>query len=324
MIENTVDIGRLCLLSGDVLEAVQQRVTIYGDPATAGRIVLVCHTLSGDSRASDWWAPLIGPGRLFDPAIDCVVCINVLGSCYGSTGPQDTPSFPDITIADMVHAQARALYAMGINHLDLVIGGSLGGMQALQWAISYPQRVEQAVVIAAYDYLSAQGIGFNALAREAITVDPARGLALARKIATLTYKSEAFLEARHGNRRNRDGGDLYDIEGYLDHLGRKFARRMAPAAYVTLTRAMDSFDLRNVDTICTNPTMLFVGISSDWLFVPSRVRDAAARLQRRGFRSHYAELQSTQGHDAFLSDADSLVQLLQSEGLGAVRRHDVA
>ncbi|MBC5816576.1 MAG: alpha/beta fold hydrolase [Candidatus Eremiobacteraeota bacterium] len=302
MIERTLDIGRLVLENGESLEAVKQHATIYGDQVTADKIVLVTHALSGNSRAADWWAPLIGPGRLFDPQHDCVICINTLGSCYGSSGPDDVRPFPTITVGDMVNAQARALHRLGINYIDIVIGGSLGGMQALQWALAYPRRVGTAIVIGAYDHFSAQGIALNALGREAIRNDPRDGLSLARKIAMLSYKSDELLEERHSNRIDRNGGSKYDVEGYLDYQGAQFASRMSAQSYVCLTKAMDAFDVRGYPIERTDPRLIFVGISSDWLFRPERVYEASLRMQARGFDARYVELTSRDGHDAFLSN----------------------
>ena len=317
MIETTLEIGRLGLRGGAALDGVKQRVTIYGDPGTAGEIVLVAHALTGNSRAADWWAPLIGRGRLFDPARECIICINALGSCYGSSGPGDASVFPAIEIADMVAAQAQALRRLGINYIDTVIGGSLGGMQALEWALAYPQRVGNAIVIGAYDHFCAHGIALNALAREAIQLDPQAGLGLARKIAVLSYKSDALLEERHANRSDRSGASKFDIEGYLDYQAALFSNRMSAASYVRLTNAMDAFDVRDYQIGSTAPRLLFAGISSDALFRPERVRDAAARFSSLGFDARYVEFDSIHGHDAFLADASRLSSLLWT-----MRSHD--
>lgn len=311
MIEHTINIGRLALVSGESLDAVQQRVTIYGDRHSAREIVLVTHALTGNSRAADWWASLIGPGRLFDPQRACIVCINALGSCYGSTGPSTTVGvFPTLAVTDIVNAQARALSFLGIERVDRVIGGSLGGMQALQWALSFPQRTGEAIIVGAYDYFSAQGIALNSVAREAIHLDPVRGPALARKIAMISYKSEALLEERHGNRLDRAGRDRFDIEGYLDYQGAIFSNRMDAASYVTLTRAMDRFDVRDARISERSVRLHFIGISSDWLFSPHLVERAAQRFARAGFDSRYSELVSAHGHDAFLSEGTRLAELV--------------
>ncbi|MFN2529073.1 MAG: alpha/beta fold hydrolase family protein [Candidatus Baltobacteraceae bacterium] len=321
MIETTLDIGRLTLENGESLDAVKQQATIYGDPVTADEIVLVTHALSGNSRAADWWAPLIGPGRLFDPLHECVICINALGSCYGSSGPGDVRSFPAITVGDMVNAQARALHLLGINYIDTVIGGSLGGMQALQWCLAYPRRVGTGIVIGAYDSFSAQGIALNALGREAIRNDPRDGVSLARKIAMLSYKSDELLEQRHANRRDRNGSSKYDVEAYLDYQGAQFAHRMNAQSYVCLTNAMDAFDVRDYPIKRTDPRLIFVGISSDGLFRSERVHEASLRMKARGFDARYAELASPDGHDAFLSNGAQLSAILSGERGFARRRH---
>ena len=312
MIEKTLEIGRLVLHSGETLDNVKQHTTIYGDMVAADEIVLVTHALSGNSRAADWWASLIGPGRLFDPARQCIIAINALGSCYGSSGPQSRRAFPAITVGDMVNAQARALNILGVNHVDVVVGGSLGGMQALEWSLAFPRRVGHAVVIGAYDHFSAQGIAFNALAREAIGNDPERGLSLARKIAMLTYKSDALLERRHGNRPDRSGTAGFDVEGYLQYQGSIFAQRMDAQSYIVLTDAMDHFDVRDRQTGTPHPKLTFVGISSDWLFRPERVQAAAEQFAQRGVDATYLEIHSDDGHDAFLTEGAQLTALLSA------------
>jgi homoserine O-acetyltransferase len=331
--ERTVAIGSLRLDGGETLPAVEQRVTIYGTPdADGSNVVFAAHALTGSSRIADWWPGLVGGKGLFDaPGLDgdgalfdspgwCVIGINALGSCYGSTGPQDD-AFPRITVRDIVAAQARALDELGIAHVAVTIGGSLGGMQALQWALDYPHRVGRAVVIGAHDHHSAMGIGLNAVQREALALDPIGGLRLARKIAMLSYKSEALLTKRHDRRPDRNGTPRFDVEGYLELQADRLASRMSPYAYATLTHAMDSFDVRNTsaadaaDDLAQHrrPKLTFVGISSDWLFRPQDVRAAAARFGARGFDSRYFELESDHGHDAFLADVPALAALLRPQ-----------
>ncbi len=167
---------------------VKQRVTMYGDER-ASRTALVLHALTGSSRVADWWPGIAGGEQpLFDAREWRIVGINALGSCYGSTGPANVPAFSRVTVRDVVRAQRLALRELGIERVDVAIGGSLGGMQALQWAIDAPQRIGRAVIVGAHDHHSAMGVAFNALQREAIALDPVRGLRLARKMATLTYK----------------------------------------------------------------------------------------------------------------------------------------
>lgn len=318
--ETTVAIGPLELSEGGRLDAVEQRVTIYGDRSLP--VVFVAHALTGSSRVAEWWPGMAGEGRLFDPNRFCIVGINTLGGCYGSTGPQTADPFPHVTVRDIVAAEARAFDALGIRELALIIGGSLGGMQALQWAFDFPQRVQHAVMLGAHDHQSAMGIALNAIQRDAIALDPALGLRVARKIAMLSYKSSALLRTRHDRRADRKGRFRFDVEGYLEHQADLFEARMDPRSYVALTRAMDSFDVRKpwFDKLTmTKVKLLFVGISSDWLFEPGDVRAAAERFARLGYDSQYRELQSNHGHDAFLAEPEALSALLSSApGLAAL------
>jgi homoserine O-acetyltransferase/O-succinyltransferase len=297
-----VAIGALDLDSGERIAGVSQRVTIYG---SGERTALVAHALTGSTRVADWWPQMIAPGAYLDARQWRVVGINALGGCYGST---PVPG-GRVSVRDIVRAERRALTQLGIDRLDVVIGGSLGGMQALQWAVDFPERVGRAVVIGAHDHHSAMGIALNALQREALEIDPQRGLRLARKIAMLTYKSEELLRERHDRRPDRFGIDRFDVEGYLEHQADLFERRMNAHAYATLTRAMDSFDVRN-SPAPNGPELLFVGISSDWLFRPQDVRAAAERLAALGANARYAELRSDHGHDAFLAEPQALAEII--------------
>lgn len=317
MRETTVSIGPFEFADGSRLDAVEQRVTTYGDPRS--RAVLVPHALTGSSRVSDWWGALAGPGKLLDPEQWFVIGINALGSCYGSTGPANVAAFPHVTVRDIVAAQARALDELGVDKLDLVIGASLGGMQALQWAIDFPHRVRSAVMVGSHDHQSAMGIALNAIQRDAIAIDPALGLRVARKIAMLSYKSDELFKQRHERRSDRKGVHRFDIEGYLEHQADVFERRMHPQSYVALTQAMDSFDVRGAEPADVSPELLFIGISSDWLFLPQDVRAAAERFARRGYRSGYREIESNHGHDAFLAEPEKLAALLRDLQVEAPR-----
>jgi len=339
VLEDDVSIGALELTSGDVVPDVVQRVTRYGAaPAADGaNVVLVSHALTGSSRVAEWWGGVVGEGALFDPAAWCVVGVNVLGGCYGSTGPPSLapdgrrwgPRFPVVTVADIVEAQRRALDALGMPKLRVAIGGSLGGFQALQWARAHGERVAHAIVVGAYDHLRAQGIAQNGAARDAIVLDPAfwdgwydeqpvRGLKLARAIATLTYKSEALFERRFANRPNRGGGDpsrrlgdRFDVEGYLDRQGDAFAARIDANSYRTLTRAMDLFDLRGHERPPGPTRLTFVGIEGDQLYPPEHVWACAARWAGAGWDAEYRHQRSEHGHDAFLAEAGELARLLR-------------
>ncbi len=309
--EQTVAIGPLRLDCGDTLTDVQQRVTTYGTPRSDGsNVVLVEHALTGSSAAAEWWPGIVGAGGLFDPADWFVVGVNALGSCYGSTGPATVEDFPRITVRDVVRAEVRALDALGIEQIAVVIGGSLGGMRALQWAAEDPERVRACVMVGAHDHHSPMGVALNALQREAIVLDPVRGVRLARKIAILTYKSEELLRVRHDRRPDRKGRPLFDVEGYLERQADVFEARMDGASYAALTHAMDSFDVRGLLN-ANAPKLIFVGISSDWLFRPQDVRAAATRCALSGCDAQYVELRSGHGHDAFLAEPAALKALLE-------------
>jgi homoserine O-acetyltransferase/O-succinyltransferase len=311
MREATIGIGALALECGATLADVRQRVTTYGTARGDGsNVVLVEHALTGSSRAADWWPGIVGEGGLFDPADWCVVGVNALGSCYGSTGPSSRDPFPRVTVRDIVRAEIRALDELGIRRIAAVIGGSLGGMRALQWALEAPERVRVCVAVGAHDHHSAMGVALNALQREAIALDPTRGVRLARKIAMLTYKSEELLRERHDRRADRMGRPLFDVEGYLERQADIFEARMDGASYAALTHAMDSFDVRE-RLRAPAPQLVFVGISSDWLFRPQDVHAAAARCANAGCDARYLELRSEHGHDAFLAEPAALKALLQ-------------
>jgi homoserine O-acetyltransferase len=337
-----VDIGALTLANGERLERVVQRVTQYGEFDTRrANAVLVPHALTGSSRVGDWWNGIAGPGKLFDPTQWCVLGVNALGSCYGSTGPASpapdgapyAARFPIVCVRDMVEAQQRALAALGIERLAVVIGGSLGGMQALTWALEYGPFVENAVIVGAYDAFSAMGIGLNAVARQAIYNDPGfaggnyppdlqptQGVRLARMIAMLTYKSDVLFETRFGNRLDRAGGDparnrgdRFDVEGYLAYQGDIFAKRMDANAYLALTRAMDLFDVRECSPADRTPRLTFVGIENDWLFPKHYIERTAARYAALGYACSYHTFATGHGHDAFLAEAEALAAILAPE-----------
>jgi homoserine O-acetyltransferase/O-succinyltransferase len=287
-------------------------VTIYGTPSASGdNVVLVAHALTGTSRVAEWWPGLIGPGKLFDgwcmvglviPSVIGLVIPSVIGLVIPSVAKRSRGT---TAMSAVVAEQRRRLAELGIERARVVIGGSLGGMQALQWALDAPECIDHAIVIGASDHHTAMGIALNAVQREAIALDPQRGLGLARKIAMLTYKSDDLLRQRHGRNRDRNGRATFDVEGYLDHQGEKLVARMDPQTYVARTHLMDSFDVRD-RTKSPGVDITFVGISSDWLFRPQEIRAAAKRLNAR-----YLELESNHGHDAFLADTEKLQALLQ-------------
>jgi len=335
-----VHIGSLTLDCGEQLEDVVQHVARYGTPAADGsNLVLVPHALTGSAEVMDWWSGLIGPGKTIDTNKLCVLGVNALGGCYGSTGPSSLAPdgkpygsrFPIVTVADIVRAQRRALSSVGVRKVAAVIGGSLGGMQALQWALESPHRVERAIVIGAYDHFSPMGIALDYVARQAIANDPAfkggdyyggpqpeNGLAHARMIAMLTYKSEELFDERFGRNPDRKGGDplrkiwdRFDVEGYLDYQGEIFVRRMDANTYLVLSRAMDLFDTSNAYFESIESELTFIGITSDWLFPAHRVKKAAERFAAAGANSRYVEMHSSHGHDAFLADTEELTRVLE-------------
>ncbi len=319
--------------------------------ATGENAVLVAHALTGDSHAAGgaceeyprggWWDPMIGPGRLIDTDRHFVVCANVLGGCSGSTGPASEepgdgrpygPRFPMVTIRDMVRAQRRLLDSLGVRRLAAVVGGSIGGQQALEWAVEYPGFVRKAVPVAATGALGPQGIAMSEIGRRAIVDDPdwqggeyygtgrspEKGLALARMAGMVTYQSAAGKWARFGREPasrpalHREFGGRFEVESYLHYQGRDLTGRFDANSYLYLTRAMDLYD---VAAGYASPEeaygrigaeVLFVGISSDWLFPPGEVRAAAARAREAGADARYVEIQSDSGHDAFLKDWDQM------------------
>jgi homoserine O-acetyltransferase len=326
--------------SGGALQPVTLRYAVYGK--LREEATLVCHALSGSARAADWWEGMFGKGRPFDTDRECVIGVNILGSCYGSTGPTSTdprtgkpygPDFPLVTIRDMVRAEAQVLRHLGVERLNVVIGGSIGGMQALQWAVDFPELVGTAVAIGATP-LSAMGLALNHLQRQVIRLDPdfrggryaeqpARGLGLARSIAMCTYKSAALFHQRFARKPNRNGEDplaaldnRYDIAGYLDYQGGKLVARFDANSYLVISKAMDTFELSSgyaseeqaLQRI--RAKVLLIGISSDWLFPAADVKALAARLRAAGVDSRYLELVSDHGHDGFLADTHALAPLL--------------
>jgi homoserine O-acetyltransferase len=335
------------LAGSGLLQPVTLRYALYGELNEArDNAILVCHALSGSARVGDWWPQLFGAESLFDTTRYCVIGINVIGSCYGSTGPSsenhDRPGeryggdFPLVTISDMVRSQARLLDYLGIEQLSCVVGGSIGGMQALRWAVDFPGRVKRCIAIGAAP-LSTMGLALNHLQRQAIRNDPAwldgcyepdkqpvAGLAMARAIAMCSYKSAQLFDERFGRQPDRSGEDpngsimgRFDIAGYLDYQGLIFTKRFDANSYLVISKAMDNFDLaRGYESEeealkRISARLLLIGISSDWLFPASDVRALAARAQAAGVDASYAELLSSHGHDGFLADAGLLAALVR-------------
>ncbi len=350
------DPGRSLLLeSGAELSPLTVAYETYGElNAARDNAVLICHALSGSAHAAGyhgtgahekpgWWELMIGPGKAIDTTRWFVISSNFLGSCYGTTGPTSVDPatgrpwgirFPVFTIRDMVELQRLLLDELGIERLLAVIGGSLGGMQALQWGISHPGRVAGVIPVATAAGMSAQGIAFNEVGRRAILGDPlwrggdypeddppAHGLSLARMIGHITYLSEEAMHRKFGRRRLADEpgtafGREFEVEDYLRAQGDKFVRRFDANTYLYITRAMDSFDLvadhgslQNAFAACTS-SFLVVSFRSDWLFPPAQSQAIVQALKRSGHDVAYANLESDQGHDAFLLPGNRLGDLL--------------
>jgi homoserine O-acetyltransferase len=340
----------LALESGEALVNPTLHYAMYGRlNAARDNAVIVCHALSGSAEVAEWWPQLFVPGGLLDLERDCVIGINIFGSCYGSTGPQSPdpetgkpygPTFPLINIRDIVRAQAKLIESLGIARLKLAIGASIGGMQVLEWAILFPERVARAISIGVAP-LGAIGLGLNHLQRQAIMLDPAwrggyyeqgkgphGGLALARALGIITYKSVPLFEQRFARKPNRNGKEnpwistaagqngRFDVAGYLDYQGERFVGRFDANSYIAITRTMDTFDpvrahgtaIAGYGRITAHLTL--VGISTDWLFPPEDIRSLAAVISVAGARCDYREMASDHGHDAFLAEPEQLVRLL--------------
>jgi homoserine O-acetyltransferase len=323
--------------------------------AARSNAVLVCHALTGDQYVAEthpvtgkpgWWEQVVGPGRPVDTGRFFVICANVLGGCMGSTGPAAPRAdgshwggdFPPVTIRDMVRAQKRLIDHLGIDRLFAVIGGSMGGMQVLQWTASYPASVFAAVPVATGAYHSAQNIAFNEVGRQAIFADPdwnggryletgripGRGLAVARMVAHITYLSEQALTRKFGRRLRAAPmtaapamagdaaslfGDMFEVESYLRHQGSTFTQRFDANSYLTITRAMDYFDMaaEHDDDLArafagTKTRFCVISFSSDWLFPTADSRAIARALNRAAANVSFVEIGSDKGHDAFLLD----------------------
>ncbi len=340
----------LPLRSGASLPAYELAYETYGTlNAERSNAVLVCHALNashhvagtyeGQPKSEGWWDNLVGPGKPLDTDRFFVIGINNPGSCFGSTGPTHTnpatgqpwgSDFPVVTVEDWVDAQARLLDQLGIERLAAVLGGSLGGMQALAWTLRYPRRLRHCVAVATAPNLSAQNIAFNEVARRAIVTDPEfhgghylrhgalprRGLRVARMIGHITYLSDDSMEAKFG-RELRNGQLAYttqdiefQIESYLRHQGDKFSEYFDANTYLLITRALDYFDparehagsLARAFAAARDVRFLVVSFTTDWRFSPARSREIVKALVDNQAAVSYAEIDAPHGHDAFLLD----------------------
>lgn len=339
----------LTLTSGRTLAGFELITETYGRLNTQrSNAVLICHALSGNHHAAGrydlsdpkpgWWDLHIGPGKAIDTNRFFVVSLNNLGGCDGSSGPNtmnsDTglpwgPDFPQVSVSDWVTTQVMLADRLGIDSWAAVIGGSLGGMQALHWAVHYPERVRNCVALAAAPKLTAQNIAFNEIARQAIlsdpdwlsghyqreTVTPTRGLSLARMVGHLTYMSADGMSDRFG-RDTRTPSDTIDseetvfqVESYLRYQGKQFSTRFDANTYLLMTKALDRFDIAadfndslNDAMAVTTSRMLIIAFSSDWRFSPARSQELVDALLASGRPVSYAEIETDAGHDAFLLD----------------------
>jgi homoserine O-acetyltransferase len=345
------------LRSGKTLRAFDLMVETYGELNEArSNAVLVCHALSGDHHAAGyhspdddkpgWWDSCIGPGKAIDTNKFFVVCLNNLGGCSGSTGPTSTnpdtgkyygPDFPVVTVRDWVDSQVMLSDRLGIQKWAAVVGGSLGGMQVLRWAISYPERLGHAVCIAAAPKLSAQNIAFNEVARHSIISDPnfhnghylehgthpKQGLMLARMVGHITYLSDSAMRNKFGKAVGDIGGNFgrdlrtgklsfgfnvdFQVESYLRYQGERFSENFDANTYLLMTKALDYFD-PSVDFdgdlskafLASNCKFMLMSFSTDWRFPPERSRELVKHLLKAKRRVSYLEIEAEEGHDAFL------------------------
>jgi homoserine O-acetyltransferase/O-succinyltransferase len=354
-------LGPVKLDSGAQFAPVEFAYETYGElNADKSNAILICHALTGDQYLASthpvtgkpgWWTRLVGEGRPVDPGRHCVICINVLGSCMGSSGPasfdpaSDAPygmDFPVITIADMVRAQAILLDHLGIERLACVIGGSMGGMQALTWASIFPDRVQSAIVIASTARHSAQNIAFHEVGRQAIMADPNwqngayygsvdqpdAGLAVARMAAHITYLSEEGLTQKFGRQlQDRPDGTKgaktfgfdadFQVESYLRYQGLSFVERFDANSYLYITRAMDYYDLAEAHGGSlaaafkdTKTRFCLISFDTDWLYPTIESKRVVRALNAAGAAASFVELSSPFGHDAFLLDAPEMNRIV--------------
>jgi len=344
--------GIFRLESGKTLSSVRIEYEMYGKiNADKSNVILICHALSGDAHAAGfhagdrkpgWWNIVIGPNKAFDTEKYCVICSNILGGCKGSTGPSSIDpekgkhygiSFPVITIADMVNAQKKLIEHLGVKQLFAVAGGSMGGMQVLQWTVSYPEMVKKAIAIATTASSTPQQIAFGAIGRKAITDDPkwnggnyygkeipAQGLALARMVGHITYLSDASMQKKFGRDQQEEAGvdrsPNFKVENYLNHQGDTFTKRFDANSYLYITKAVDFFDLSKNGSLIegfagVTAKFLVISITSDWLYPPYQSQEIVSALTANGVDAKYEEIRSQYGHDAFLLEEGQLNYLIR-------------
>ena len=347
----------MALESGARLGPITLAYETYGElDARKQNAILICHALSGDAHVAGyhskndpqpgWWNNLVGPGRPFDTRKYFIICSNIIGGCQGSTGPGSQNSatgkpygleFPILTVADMVKAQRELIRHLGISRLLNVVGGSLGGMQALQWAVSFPDMVKTATLLATTSKLSAQGIAFNEVSRRAIMADPKwqsgdyygrpdrpdDGLALARMIAHITYLSEQSLHDKFGRRlqdQDRLGYSFsteFQVESYLHHQGDLFIKRFDANSYLYISKAIDYFDLTRHGEVSLAQALkgvkskfLVIAFKSDWLYPAEQSKEIVRALKKNNAEVTYSEINAPYGHDSFLLPNSTMEEMI--------------
>jgi homoserine O-acetyltransferase len=349
-----ITIDQLTLESGEVIAPVILAHETYGQlNADRSNAVLICHALTGDAHVAGlnaatgkpgWWATMVGPGKAFNTDEHFIICSNVIGGCQGSTGPASpNPAtgepygldFPLITIGDMVAAQLELVKHFGIDKLLAVAGGSMGGMQALIWAVNHPERLNSVIAIATTTHHSPQQIAFNEVGRQSIMADPyfnngryydgkapERGLAMARMVGHITYMSDASMADKFGRRfreRREDGAKLgtdFEVAGYLQYKGDSFVKRFDANSYLYLTRAIDLYDLAGQKSlpdslaVARNIHFMVLAFKSDWLYPAHQSRELVRGCKLAGIDVTYCEINSTYGHDAFLLEVDEETHLI--------------
>jgi homoserine O-acetyltransferase len=343
----------LTLESGEKLGPITLAFETYGRlNADRSNAVLLLHALSGDAHVAGlsaedgrrgWWDDMVGPGKAFDTNKYFVICSNILGGCKGSTGPSSLNphthrpyglDFPTITIADMVNAQERLLDHLGIDRLLSLAGGSMGGMQVLEWLVAHPRRLRSAIPIATAATHSPQQIALNEVGRQAIMADPnwnegdyyggpppARGLAVARMIGHITYMSDKSMEEKFGRRFKDDRRPVkftadFEVEGYLRYRGNRFVERFDANSYLYITKAMDYFDISREPSLserlrAVKASVLVIAFRSDWLYPAYQSQDLVRACKLAGVDATYCEIDSTYGHDAFLLETADETHLIK-------------
>lgn len=353
------------LENGRSFGPVTVRYETYGSlNAERSNAVLILHAFTGDAHAAGyhtpeskhpgWWDDMIGPGKPFDTRKYFVICSNVLGGCRGTTGPSSIDpetgkpfglSFPVITIRDMVNVQKRLVEHLGIQRLLAVAGGSMGGMQALEWSVAYPEMVASSIVLASTARLTAQGIAFNAVGRNAIMSDarfqsgnyyeaelPAQGLSIARMVGHITYLSDESMGMKFGRKLQEraaygfDFADQFQVESYLEYQGDKFVDRFDANSYIYLSKAMDYYDLGEryggleQAAARISAKVLVISFTSDWLYPPYQAKEIVFALMKAEKDVSYTELNSPYGHDSFLLETERQGRIISSF-LGSAYEH---